>query len=95
MSQQYLAKKLGYKSDTAISLIESGERKLAIDKLTIIADLFKVTLAELLGEDYTVEHPTVLAALRAEGLEEKDVAQISDFIDFIKQKDKGGESEIE
>ncbi len=88
MSQQALAKKLGYQTDTAVSLIENGDRKLSIEKLMIIADEFSIPLDELLGRETSPKHKDVITALRAEkDLSEKDKKQISDFIEFIKQKD--------
>ncbi|MBD3329599.1 helix-turn-helix domain-containing protein [Candidatus Dojkabacteria bacterium] len=90
MSQQTLAEKLGYKTDTAISLIENGDRKLSIEKLMKIADIFRVSLAVLLDQD--PKHEDVITALRADqNLSEEDKRQISSFIEFIKQKDRNND----
>jgi len=51
MSQRILAKNLGYDTDTAVSLIESGSRKLSIEKLMRISTIFEVSVGMLLGQD--------------------------------------------
>lgn len=89
LTKQMLAEELGYESDTAIHLIEAGKRKVSLEKLKLIANYFKVTISEFISEDVQKEDLDIMTALRSdEQLDEKDVAQISTFIDFIKQKGK-------
>lgn len=89
LTKQMLAEELGYESDTAIHLIEAGKRKVSLEKLKLIANYFKVTISEFISEDVQKEDLDIMTALRSdEQLDEKDVAQIYTFIDFIKQKGK-------
>ena len=89
LTKQALAEKLGYESDTAIHLIEAGKRKVSLEKLKLIANFFKVTISKFISEDVQKEDLDIMTALRSdEKLDERDVAQISTFIDFIKQKGK-------
>lgn len=84
-TKQQLAEKLGYESDTAIHLIETGKRKLSIEKLKIIANLFEVPISQLVSEDN--KKFDVITALRSdEALDENDIDKISAFIDFIKER---------
>jgi len=86
LSQQELAVRLGLKSDTAVYLIEKGERGVSLDKLKILAELFDITVSELVEDAAPKQVSDVVTALRSEGLTEKDVDQVSNFIKFIKQK---------
>ncbi len=86
-TKQEFAEKLGYQSDTAIHLIERGKRKLSIDKLMKVAEIFEISISELITENTEIEKLNVVTALRSDGaLDEEDIDQISSFIDFIKQK---------
>ena len=87
LTKQELAKELGYESDTAIHLIETGKRKVSLEKLKIIANLFKIPISHFILEDTKKEEIDVMTALRAdEQLDEQDVGKISEFIEFIKHK---------
>jgi transcriptional regulator with XRE-family HTH domain len=84
-----LAKVLGYESDTAVHLIEEGKRKLSLEKLKIIAEHYQVPVSEIVEPDIEQERVDVFTALRSDGtLTQKDVDQISSFIDFIKSEAK-------
>lgn len=88
LTKMDLARELDYESDTAIHLIEKGKRKVSLDKLKIIANFFKVPFSYFISEDVEQPELDVMMALRSdEKLDEKDVAKISEFIDFIKQKE--------
>jgi transcriptional regulator with XRE-family HTH domain len=83
--QQELATKVGFQSPTAISLIESGMRKVSIDDLEKIASVFDTTTSFFLGED-TLK-PDIKVALRADkDLTENDRDKVLEFYKFVKSK---------
>ena len=89
-SQQELALDLGYKSDTAIHLIENGKRGVSIETLRKLSQYFGVSTSELIGEKKSNSSGKldVVSALRAdEQLDNEDVKKITQFIDFIKNQD--------
>jgi transcriptional regulator with XRE-family HTH domain len=89
LSQKDLAEAAGFESATAISLIESGERKVAVEVLEKIAEVLHTDLATLLGVETQVK-PDIKTALRADkDLSHKDKEQIIKFIDFVKQSKDG------
>lgn len=47
IKQNYIAEKMGYKSPSAISQIESGTRKLTADKVPLLAEILGVEISEL------------------------------------------------
>ncbi len=47
ITQETLAKELGYKYQSAIAMIESGERRLPVDKLPIVAEVLGCQIADL------------------------------------------------
>jgi transcriptional regulator with XRE-family HTH domain len=47
LSQKELGKTLGFKSATAISLIEAGQRRVSADMLVSLSIIFKVKLEQL------------------------------------------------
>ena len=51
MTQEYLADKLGYKSFTTIQKWESGISEPSISTVRTIADMFNVTMNQLINED--------------------------------------------
>lgn len=61
MSQEALAEKLGYKSFTTIQKWESGISEPSISTVKVIADIFNVTMNQLINED--VSNPAAPAAL--------------------------------
>lgn len=89
LSQKDLAEKLGYQSDTAIHLIEKGKRSLSVEKLKELAEIFNVSASVLIDDKVYSKDVDIKTALRTDSrLNEKDIDQISDFIEFIKQKTK-------
>ncbi|TXI35277.1 MAG: XRE family transcriptional regulator [Candidatus Moraniibacteriota bacterium] len=89
VSQLDLAQALGYESATAISLIESGDRKLKVEDLEKISNFFHRDIKFFLGQEEKVLD--VKFALRADkDLQPKDVESILDFIEFAKKKRNGG-----
>lgn len=74
MSQRELAEMLRFETDTAVSLIESGQRRIHIDKLVIIATHFRVSLYDL------------IECLPQPYLNQREEKLVLDFIDHIKRK---------
>lgn len=88
-SQKELAVILGFKSTTAISLIEAGERKVKVEDLEKIAEFLHRNIKFLLGIEEKVD---IHFALRADkNLSDKEQNEILRFIDFIK-KNKSGQT---
>jgi len=87
ISQSQLAEKLGYSSPTAISYIESGERKVSIVDLEKIAFILDKDIRDFIGQPK--ESLNVRVALRAEpNLKEKDKAAILHIIEMAKKRTK-------
>ena len=88
-SQIDLAGALGFESATAISLIESGERKVRVEDLEKIARFLDKDIKFFIGqEDKAVD---VRVALRADkDLSEKDREAILRFIEVAKKNKKDG-----
>lgn len=88
LSQLDLAKALGFESATAISLIEAGERNIAVDNLERLASTLHRDVKFFLGErqDAPID---VRVALRADkDLRKEDRDAILHFIELAKQKNK-------
>ena len=85
MSQQKLAELVGYESSTAISLIESGKRRVQVAELEKLARALNTSTHFLsTGKEPTAD---LGIALRAEkGLEREDIEKVVSFIDFIKSQ---------
>lgn len=88
-SQMELAGALGFESATAISLIESGERKVRVEDLEKVARFLDKDIKFFIGqEDKVVD---VRVALRADkDINEKDREAILRFIEVAKQNKKDG-----
>ena len=83
-----LAKALDYESATAISLIESGERKLRAEDLQKVAKFLNRDISYFLGQEQ--EPINLKVALRADkDLSKKDEDKILEFIQFVKQNKNG------
>ncbi len=88
MSQKVLAEALGYESATAISLMESGERKVKIEDLEKIADILQKNIGYFLGKKETMVD--IKVALRAsKELSDKDKDAILRFIQLAKRNNYG------
>lgn len=84
-SQGELAKEIGFKSATAISLIEKGERKIDVSYLGTLAEILDVEIGYFIEDKY--KDPDFKVALRAEKDLTKDKKdQIIEFYNFIKNK---------
>lgn len=90
LTQEQLAKLVGYQTATAISFIETGERKLKVSELEKIAAELHCDVQFLLtgSADKSV---TVRMALRAEhkDLDKDDIQKIESFINFVKSEQNG------
>lgn len=87
MSQLELAKLIGYESATAISLLESGARRISIEDLEKIAKILLKDLNYFL--DYNNKNIDFEYALRADKkLSIDDKEEILNFIEYIKSKKK-------
>ncbi len=86
LSQADLARRLGYESATAVSLIESGERKVKAEDLKVVSEVTHRDINYLMGgrEGKSVD---VKVALRADKeLTEKDKDTILHFIELAKKR---------
>ena len=91
MTQQELAEAVGYETSTAISLIESGKRRVQLSELEKFAQELNTSSQYLLTGKEPVADISI--ALRAEkDLDKDQIQQVVNFIDFVKQtrKNDGG-----
>lgn len=58
MTQVHLSKKLGYKSQSALSEIESGKKGLDADKVPLVAEILGVEISSLFFEENVLETRT-------------------------------------
>ncbi len=87
LSQKDLAEKLKYESSTAVSYIESGDRKVSVVDLDTIARLLDKDIRYFLGQE--AEQANVRVALRAEtDLGTKDQDAILHIIEMAKKRNK-------
>ncbi len=84
-SQQELAGALGFESATAISLIESGERKVKAEDLEKIADFFARDIGFFFGKEGVAQDIHV-ALSSDEKLNKQDREAILHFIKLARQK---------
>lgn len=93
MSQREFAKIIGFNSTTAISLIESGERRVAVEDLEKLARALNKDIEYFLGYKDRGENEKidVRIALRADkDLGIKDKKAILRFIELAKERRYGG-----
>lgn len=85
LSQLDLAKALGFESATAVSLIESGERKISAENLSVLARTLHRDMKFFFGqEESSID---VQVALRADkDLNKEDREAILRFIELAKKK---------
>ena len=87
-SQKDIADALNFESATAISLIESGERKVKVEDLEKIASLLNRDIKFFIGQEG--EQVDIRTALRADkDLNDKDKEAIIRFVELAKQKKNG------
>jgi len=85
LSQAQLAEQIGFESAVAISLIESGERSISIDKLEKVAEVLHKDIKYFFGEE---DAPVKIeVALRSQkDLNKEDQDAILRFIELAKNK---------
>ena len=54
VSQEKLATELGYKHQSAISMIENGERKIPTDKIPLLAKVLNCSIEDLFETEKTI-----------------------------------------
>lgn len=87
LSQRELAEKLGYESSTAVSYLESGERKVSVVDLEKLSKILDKDIRYFIGQES--EQANVRVALRAEtGLDKKDQDAILHIIEMAKKRTK-------
>jgi len=88
-SQLDLAKKLGFESATAISLIESGERNIAVSNLEKIAEVLHRDIKFFLGKDEEKDVDVEYALRADKNLSKKAKDAILHFIE-LERKSRNG-----
>ena len=86
MTQQELAKKLGYKSTSTIAKIESGENDIPQAKIAAFAAALDTTPAELMGLKVTIskDKPQLEELIkRLDGLSEKRLKNILGIVNSV------------
>ncbi len=91
MTQKELADAVGYESNTAISLIESGKRRVQLSELEAIAKQLGCTTHYLTTGHEAESARDVKVALNADNdLDKKDVKSVIDFVNYLKSKRQDG-----
>ena len=93
MSQEELAKKVGYNGRSMISRIEAGQIDLQISKLELIADALGVSAPYLFGtSDHQENMDTALALTaliqKAHALDDLDLARLGERAETMLEDDK-------
>lgn len=91
ITQDELAKRLGYKSRSSINKIELDIYNLKQSKIKAIADALQTTPGFIMGwqEDGQTEKPMTLAAhFDGEEYTEEEIEEILQFVEFVKNKRK-------
>ena len=81
-SQDYIAEKLGYKSFTTIQKWESNVAEPSVAKLRILANMFNVSMDQLLNSDLTAKKPDESFSWQPT-ITEKDKRDIAKEVDDI------------
>ena len=85
LSQSELADILGYESPTAVSLMESGERKIKVEDLQAVSNITHRSMDFLMGKEEKMSN--VKMALRADkDLSNKDKEMLMHFVDLAKKR---------
>ena len=87
ITQLELARRIGYTTTGAISLIESGKRDISIDKVREIAKALDVTPHWLMGwadDPFQIKTDLELTIDELQGLDSAQLARIRDYIQDIK-----------
>ncbi|WP_064580853.1 helix-turn-helix domain-containing protein [Streptobacillus moniliformis] len=83
LTQEELAKKIGYKTKGSITRLENGERDLPIDKLKLLAKALNTTPEYLLGWDTIKEDKKMLnGKYDISMLDELEIKKVEKFMSF-------------
>lgn len=82
MTQHDLAGAVGYKSGTAISLIESGAREVKSSSIALFANALGVSTSVLIGEDTASDIST--AIFSDNSLSPSQKKELSNFYEYVK-----------
>lgn len=91
LSQSELAEAVGFKSPTAISLIEAGTRKVAIEDLETIAEVLQRPIEFFLGkkeQEVTLEY-ALRSDKKLKNLDANARKSITEFADFVRNQKSG------
>lgn len=86
MQQSDVAEALGYRSNTTIAKWESGVAEPPIKTVKVLAQLFGVSVSELLNDDDDVY--TIAAHHDGEDWTQKELDEIEEFKRYVKSKRK-------
>ncbi|MFH1712449.1 MAG: helix-turn-helix transcriptional regulator [Patescibacteria group bacterium] len=92
LSQLQLAEAVGFQSATAISLIESGERKVSSEILERLAEVLHRDTRYFLGQKENAPIDVRVALRTDKDLSKEDKDAILRFIDLAKSKKNGKRS---
>lgn len=91
LSQDELAKKVNM-TQQRISAYELGKREPDLETLKLFANFFGITVDELLGIENNDSLKDVRMAsyngVDVEGLSEKEIEEIKQFVEFVRNKNK-------
>lgn len=93
MSQEELARKVGYNGRSMISRIEAGKIDLQISKLEMIADALGVSVVYLFGTDEHQKNKDIALLIsnlisKAADLDDVDLAKLEERADTMLESDK-------
>ena len=91
LTQEELARKLGYKSRSSINKIEAGENDIPQSKVEAFAKALDTTVAYLMGWDSQTYEQDALVKLRqvedllAKATDEKEIAELSEEAELLRE----------
>lgn len=86
LSQEQLAKKIGYTDRSSIAKIESGKVDLPQSKIVALAKALQTTTLALMGEETALSQPDELIAFYGEVKDKLDDDDKEDLIAFMRIK---------
>lgn len=95
MSQDELAKAIGYNNRASINKIEMGHNIIPTDKIQLTADVLGVSPLDLFRDSDSDSDEVVIVEsqpdffIRFNSLSEEDKESVIKYIDFLKYKQKG------
>jgi len=88
LSQEELARRVGYTDRSSIAKIEKGEFDLPQSKIFAFADALGVSASDLMGWDEPTREKaqTVAAHFDGDDLTDEEMDEIQKYIDFVKSR---------